>query len=278
MSTYPATLDDLGATNPASSDAMNDGAGHASQHSEANDAIDAIQTTLGVDPQGSAADVAERLDDIEASIGGGGGDVDWPPDRVPGSPSAYDDEFTAFSGWSTLGTLDTSNVTDVAGIWHGARTTAGTEVNGIYKAAPSMPFTVTAKFPAARNVSDALYGLMLLDSTPTALWTVGYAYGSGYGNWNDLYRKVWTNRTTGGGGTADNNVSLQSLPKMLPYLRLVVTSSTSVAVDYSADGVFWYSGYSGINPGFTVSKVGICLQSNSGSKLTEVLCEWIRFT
>ena len=73
MSTYPATLDDLGATNPAGSDPMTDGAGHAAQHAAANDAIDAIQTTLGVDPQGGETDVAARLDAIEASIGGGGG-------------------------------------------------------------------------------------------------------------------------------------------------------------------------------------------------------------
>lgn len=64
MSTYPASLDDLGATNPSPSDPMNDGAGHASLHSEANDAIDAIQTTLGVDPQGGSTDVATRLDDL----------------------------------------------------------------------------------------------------------------------------------------------------------------------------------------------------------------------
>jgi len=64
VSTYPTSLDNLGATNPASSDPMNDGAGHAAQHAEANDAIDAIQATLGVDPQGGSADVATRLDDL----------------------------------------------------------------------------------------------------------------------------------------------------------------------------------------------------------------------
>ena len=64
MSTYPATLDDLGATNPAGTDTMLDGDGHAAQHADANDAIDAIQTTLGVDPQGGSTDVATRLDDL----------------------------------------------------------------------------------------------------------------------------------------------------------------------------------------------------------------------
>lgn len=52
MSTYPASLDDLGASNPSSSTQMDDGAGHAAQHADANDAIDAIQVTLGADPFG----------------------------------------------------------------------------------------------------------------------------------------------------------------------------------------------------------------------------------
>ena len=52
MSTYPGVLDDLGSTNPTSGTQMDDGAGHAAQHSAANDAIDAIQATLGANPFG----------------------------------------------------------------------------------------------------------------------------------------------------------------------------------------------------------------------------------
>ena len=68
MSTYPGVLDDLGATNPAGSDPMTDGAGHAAQHAAANDAIDAIQTTLGVNPQGGEASVDARLDAMDTAI------------------------------------------------------------------------------------------------------------------------------------------------------------------------------------------------------------------
>ena len=68
MSTYPASLDDLGASNPSSSTQMDDGAGHAAQHSDANDAIDAIQATLGVNPQGGEASVDARLDAMDTAI------------------------------------------------------------------------------------------------------------------------------------------------------------------------------------------------------------------
>lgn len=64
MSTYPGALDDLGSTNPTPTTPTNDGDGHAAQHSAANDAIDAIQETLGVNPFGGSTDVATRLDDL----------------------------------------------------------------------------------------------------------------------------------------------------------------------------------------------------------------------
>ena len=80
MSTYPATLDDLGATNPSSSDAMNDGDGHAAQHAAANDAIDAIQATLGAgfpsaagEPDGHVLTVDTGAWTAAAPTGGSGG-------------------------------------------------------------------------------------------------------------------------------------------------------------------------------------------------------------
>jgi hypothetical protein len=72
-SDYPGALDTL--VNPTSTTARNAGGGLALSEvtSNANDAIEAIQATLGVDPQGSESTVADRLDTIEAGGGGGGG-------------------------------------------------------------------------------------------------------------------------------------------------------------------------------------------------------------
>jgi hypothetical protein len=66
-STYPTTLDTLPTSN-ANSTPMVDT--HAEQHNEVNDAVMAIQSTLGTDPQGAEADVAARLTAIEGSLGG----------------------------------------------------------------------------------------------------------------------------------------------------------------------------------------------------------------
>ncbi len=62
-SSYPSSADAL--SNPASGDALS--TGHAAQHANANDAIEAIEATLGLNPQGGSATVKARLDVIEAA-------------------------------------------------------------------------------------------------------------------------------------------------------------------------------------------------------------------
>ncbi len=62
-SSYPSSADAL--SNPASGDALS--TGHAAQHANANDAIEAIEATLGLNPQGGSATVKARFDAIEAN-------------------------------------------------------------------------------------------------------------------------------------------------------------------------------------------------------------------
>jgi hypothetical protein len=62
---YPAALDTF--TNPTSTDTLNSPS-HSQQHSDANDAIEAIQAELGTDPAGSYATVKARLDDLPQGV------------------------------------------------------------------------------------------------------------------------------------------------------------------------------------------------------------------
>ena len=67
---YPGALDSF--TNPTSTDTLNSATvPHADQHANANDAIEAIQATLGINPQGGSATVVARLNSIGASQGTG---------------------------------------------------------------------------------------------------------------------------------------------------------------------------------------------------------------
>lgn len=60
-SAYPGGLDSF--TNPVSTDLTNSvTVPHATQHSDLNDAVEAIQAELGIDPAGASATVVARLD------------------------------------------------------------------------------------------------------------------------------------------------------------------------------------------------------------------------
>ena len=63
--TYPAGVDTL--ANPASTDTLNNPP-HDQQHSNANDAIEAIETVLGTNPQGGFPTVRQRIEDIETDV------------------------------------------------------------------------------------------------------------------------------------------------------------------------------------------------------------------
>jgi hypothetical protein len=64
-SSYPSALDAL--TNPTSGNNLTSPS-HAGQHTNANDAIEAIQAELGVLPKGSYASVVARLDDLPMGV------------------------------------------------------------------------------------------------------------------------------------------------------------------------------------------------------------------
>jgi hypothetical protein len=64
---YPNGLDNF--TNPTSEDKLDSATvPHSVQHTNANDAIEAIQAELGLNPKGSSGSVSARLTTIENSI------------------------------------------------------------------------------------------------------------------------------------------------------------------------------------------------------------------
>lgn len=66
-SQYPSALDNL--LNPTANDALNSlTVPHHLQHANANDALEAIQTVLGVNPAGSHLTVKDRIIAAETNI------------------------------------------------------------------------------------------------------------------------------------------------------------------------------------------------------------------
>jgi len=63
---YPGSLDSL--TNPSAGDALTSPS-HSAQHANANDAIEAIETELGVNPSGTFATVALAVGLLRSGAG-----------------------------------------------------------------------------------------------------------------------------------------------------------------------------------------------------------------
>lgn len=231
-----------------------------------------------------------RGDGVWATPAGGGGGGAYPPgspDALPSSPDAKDDEFDSggLSAWSTFGTLDVSNATDVASHWHAKRTMSGQEIAGLLRAA-TPPFTVTCKMSDIWCVAgNGFAGLVLSDSAGTAnFYTIGPVYASGYGGWNDLFRAHWSSLTVRRAQADSDGRSYAGVglyPAFYPYIRLVVRSSTSYDLLASAKGRFWNTivanetttGYGN----WTIAKAGIVI-GGLGALTIEAYFDWIRFS
>lgn len=198
------------------------------------------------------------------------GAAGW-PDRMPTLPHASDSEFGALAGWSALGSLDTSNVTDAASHWHVVKASAGLQLHGIYKAAPTAPFTVIAKFAdIIDNGNYTEYGLALGDGVPTAWRAVTF---SKFPSKWAMQQSAWANNTSRSSAANGSDTGSDNGPR---YLRLVVASASSVTAFFSSTGLLWRaSGLGTINPGFA-SQIGIVVSANGVQ--AEAMIDWIRFT
>jgi len=195
-----------------------------------------------------------------------GSSTSWSPDTVPASPHADDDEFDALSGWTTLGSLDTLNVTDFDGFLHMRKNTSGDRYDGIYKASPSVPYTVTMK------VADRLWGsnyqfvgLMILDATPAKLFAFGVQIPSATASWQKA--------NVGGARSSFSDVGYGQRAR---YIRLVVTSGSDVTTELSVDGFLWETIHANIDSGLTPTKVGIVLWTYS-AVADDAVIDYIRF-
>jgi hypothetical protein len=189
-------------------------------------------------------------------------------DRAGGS--AWDDEFDAFTGWTTLGTLTTLNVTDVPSILHMA-VTDGSAINGIYKEAPPAPFTVTAKISAKLfEANHHSAGLMLLDASPGRLFNFYQNYNTGYGNLQGGDVDQWSNRTSRGSYTDINFRQCQ-------YLRMIVASNGLVTCQASDRGLVWATLSTNYFTGVSPVNVGLMIWRYYASPM-EAYFDWIRFT
>lgn len=226
---------------------------------------------------GGVADILDiptaEMDDTLVLAPDGTGGVEFRAEAGGGGAGT----FTSLAGWTQLGTLDTSNVTDVPGLWHAIRA-CSSEIDGIYQAVPSTPFTIMVKVAAYGFPGGATHpsiGIMLLDATPTAIREFSFNLAGG-STWSVSLRR-YTNRTSF--SSSVDVVTGYPLATSI-YLRLLVTSSSSVTFSYSWDNLIWVTPaqLTAIDPTLTPAYVGLLLSDPVSASAPEVFFDEPVFT
>lgn len=201
------------------------------------------------------------------------------PDIPPTSPSAYDDEFTALSGWTTLGSFDTSNVSDALSMLHLKKASTGVQYNGIYKTAPSTPFTATIRInDFILETQYQSLGLLLTEASPGKLAAFDMAVAGG--SWYFTQRR-WTNRTTFSTSVDLAISTVMPSAHTVKYMRIICASSSDVTLQWSFDGLIWQSNstLNNMTTNLTIANVGIGISVPVSTSVTnDVFVDWIRFT
>ena len=237
-----------------------------------------FDTTVISNTGGSTGGGGAVADSITGQIGSGGA-------IIPGLQSSIDirvagtndDEFDTtdttdpMTGWTTIQTPTAHNInsTKKSNYYLKLNGAAGIYVAGIYKASPSLPFTVTAQVTAVVQDGNSRAGLMIGEATPGKMFSLTWDGVQPHDR--TFHTDLWTSPTVYGS-------SLDSVDRgNWPYLRIVCTSSTAVQAQCSRDGYIWFDMGTSKNPGFTIGSAGLI--ANRGTVPTVYLTsDWIRFT
>jgi hypothetical protein len=205
-----------------------------------------------------------------------------------------DDEFNTTTasgstptGWSitanTPTTLDV-NTTRKSALYVKYTNAVGADrVAGLIKAAPSIPFTVTAKIRdatlKASNYAGAFIGLSdnSVGNGKGTVWMTLWNQGTSVSR--QLNLSTYTTLIPGGGGSASggaNPFALSGVAFPPCYLRIIVTAANNVAYEFSQGGDIWYTAVSGNS--FLASATYVLIGCFSIGATAEGSFDWIRFT
>jgi hypothetical protein len=196
----------------------------------------------------------------------------------PGSPNAKDDEFDGTSSvtWTDTPTPATAvslNGTAPGGLYI-ATASLGSAVVGRLQAVPgAYPYTITTRvsWSIVRQDFQAT-GLVLAPSSPTGTSSC-YRLGPKF---NGVARLVATKSTLAGTFASETtfNLGLVGVPL---WVRMTVTSASSVTSKVSKDGVVWKTMYTE-DPGITPAWMGLYVADESANNGNESVFDFFRVT
>lgn len=227
-------------------------------------------------PQGGqrivVADRASRITGMEIAIPS----LRANPDIAP-APNGWNREFGLgqLAGYQILGSITAwdCNKTVPGQLYLSQATDAGYGYGGVVWACPAPPYTVTVKMSSANFVVSASAntqqpGLILSTATPSTSNQKSIWFGvSGSGTAETQLSALGTNSLTTPGVGMHPPV----------WLRAVVTSSSSVAGQFSFDGLMFTTIVSGVNLGWTVGTMGVVARASANAAY-QVTYEYMRVT
>ena len=212
MSTnYPGALDSF--VNPTATDTLDSvTVPHAAQHDNINDAMSAVQVTLGVNPQGGSATVVARLTAIESSVSG----------KAANNQTFYiGTTSTAINRSSASQTLTGVSIDG----------NAATVTNGITTATTSLPNVTSVNSTTIPASATLLTSDSSLDPTKLSSGTAGISIS---GNAATVTNGITTATTSLPNVTSVNSTTI---PASATLLTTASTSSGLTKVGLSSVGV-----------------------------------------
>lgn len=202
--------------------------------------------------------------------------------------TGIDDEFVENtsgvpSGWTAIpsGTPNTIDTNTAYSLLHMVANGGGgsaTELQGIYIATPSTPFTVTCKLSdwSIKTSDQAQAGLFVgVAGASGAFMSIG-SYSTSSPLYADTYCRLYTNRSTASSNFFSTGIHLFGRPAI--YYRMVVHSTTNVDLQQSYNGFDWFPCTTAKNPGFTIGSVGLFVDAGDSTIAVAAHFDWIRFT
>lgn len=218
-------------------------------------------------------------DDLQGS-GGGGGGAAYPPgsaDAPPATANAKNDEFdgTSSATWATTPTAPTAwdrGTTRPGHLYVKKSGSNSGEWAGLTQPAPTAyPYSVVTKLTGTTAVTNSnRAGGLILAASASASASANYIGQVA------IQAAAMRVTQTMGGTWSSNNATTTKVPFGVPlYLKVTVTSATSVTWYVSADGWAWQP-VETWNPGFTIGTIGLGCSNEASTATVEAYFDYFR--
>lgn len=200
--------------------------------------------------------------------------VDIPPTSPGTGSTEFDSSSLPPTGWTLFGTPTVDANTSAKSHLRIVSSSNSAGWEGYYLTSfPSLPVTITTRISDDRHTDNYQKVALLIGEASPGKYE-GLQGGGSAANEYRISVESYTSPTSGGGGV----VSPTGLAIRPIYLRVTVSTTTSVSYYWSAGGLYWHPMLTGRNPGFTIGRIGFGVKTEGTTNLAEGFIDWVRIS